>query len=465
MDVQNYYKTPIVRKKIAEYCGAEDCEPSKFTCEYLVGVKEGITNNEFFLSVPNDKIFWLFDIGADIFRSVWDREAVIFVLDFEYYNLLYPAEAYFKPYDVYYKLEEIYQRLKSIYQRYKLNYISIQTGQGYHFVFKLKFTDKLFSKLLSLGYLEPTLKGKYNSTSVRRKKTVPEEVGLAFHTAGRIIEFICYKLFNQLKDYKGLPVVYSDVSVGNKNKEAISLDLSMYADPIYMRDVRVPFSVYQKHRIYHKFKLTTQNIPPFVVLVRENNVEQYFNNFEEVVKTRTDIKKVVDLAEKISCKIPDSGDGLDILLEDYKSSHLYKIHKQFDSCEHDDPNIWWRTYDRFETKILPLCVRHCLEHPNDHLLKPTNLQTLTRVLLKLGWHPKHIAGLVRSKYERNYGWGDTWYKYDAASRANFYVRLYSDLILTGIDKEEDLNCWSHYEKGCCWEPNCGFKLENYKFVN
>ena len=465
MDVQNYYKTPIVRKKIAEYCGAEDCEPSKFTCEYLVGVKEGITNNEFFLSVPNDKIFWLFDIGADIFRSVWDREAVIFVLDFEYYNLLYPAEAYFKPYDVYYKLEEIYQRLKSIYQRYKLNYISIQTGQGYHFVFKLKFTDKLFSKLLSLGYLEPTLKGKYNSTSVRRIKTVPEEVGLAFHTAGRIIEFICYRLFNQLKDYKGLPVVYSDVSIGNKNKEAISLDLSMYADPIYMRDVRVPFSVYQKHRIYHKFKLTTQNIPPFVVLVRENNVEQYFNNFEEVVKTRTDIKKVVDLAEKISCKIPDSGDGLDILLEDYKSSHLYKIHKQFDSCEHDDPNIWWRTYDRFETKILPLCVRHCLEHPNDHLLKPTNLQTLTRVLLKLGWHPKHIAGLVRSKYERNYGWGDTWYKYDAASRANFYVRLYSDLILTGIDKEEDLNCWSHYEKGYCWEPNCGFKLENYKFVN
>ena len=103
-----------------------------------------------------------------------------------------------------------------------------------------------------------------------------------------------------------------------------------------------------------------------------------------------------------------------------------------------------------------------MEHPNDHLLKPTNLQTLTRVLLKLNWHPKHIAGLVRSKYERDYGWGDTWYKYDAASRANFYVRIYSDLVLTGVDKEEDLNCLSHYEKEYCWEPNCGFKLENYK---
>ncbi|MCX7940568.1 MAG: hypothetical protein N2555_02195, partial [Endomicrobia bacterium] len=113
---------------------------------------------------------------------------------------------------------------------------------------------------------------------------------------------------------------------------------------------------------------------------------------------------------------------------------------------------------------LPPCVRHCLIEPNDHLLKPTNLQTLTRVLIKLGWHPKHIAGLIRSKYERNYGWGEIWYKYDAASRANFYVRIYSDLILTGIDKEEDLNCWSHFEKGYCWQPNCGFKLENYRLT-
>jgi hypothetical protein len=78
-----------------------------------------------------------------------------------YYNLLYPAEEYFKLYDVYYKLEEIYLRIKNIYQKYKLNYIPIQTGQGYHFVFKLPLTNPLFSQLLSLGYLEPTLKGKY----------------------------------------------------------------------------------------------------------------------------------------------------------------------------------------------------------------------------------------------------------------------------------------------------------------
>ncbi|MCS7151591.1 MAG: hypothetical protein NZ928_04305, partial [Endomicrobia bacterium] len=406
---------------------------------------------------------WLLEIGADIFRTVWDREATLFILDFEYYNIAYPAEAYFKPYDVFYKLEEIYQRVKDLYKRYNLNFISIQTGQGYHFVFKVPFGTKQHNELVNLAYIEPTLQGKYNSISGRRKKKVSEETGKGFHMAGRLIEYICHKLLGNLKDYHGLPVVFGDVSVG-KNREAIALDLSMYADPIYMRDIRIPFSIYQKHRIYDKFKLSTQNIPYFAVLVRENKNIIYFNNPTDIIDIRNDEKKILDVASMTTCEIPDNTEFLNTLIKRYQSSKLYKIHKQFDSCEHDPPEIWYKTYDKFNINILPPCVRHCLIEPNDHLLKPTNLQTLTRVLIKLGWHPKHIAGLIRSKYERNYGWGEIWYKYDAASRANFYVRIYSDLILTGIDKEEDLNCWSHFEKGYCWQPNCGFKLENYRLT-
>ncbi|MCX7940803.1 MAG: hypothetical protein N2555_03420, partial [Endomicrobia bacterium] len=103
IDILKYYKSSIVQQRMSEYCGSKDVDPSKFTCEYLVGVKEKITNNEFYLSVENDKFFWLLEIGADIFRTVWDREATLFILDFEYYNIAYPAEAYFKPYDVFYK--------------------------------------------------------------------------------------------------------------------------------------------------------------------------------------------------------------------------------------------------------------------------------------------------------------------------------------------------------------------------
>jgi len=117
----------------------------------------------------------------------------------------------------------------------------------------------------------------------------------------------------------------------------------------------------------------------------------------------------------------------------------------------------------FNLASLPPCVKYPLENPNDNLLKPTNIQLVTRVLMKLGWHPKHIAGLVRSKFERDYKWGSTWFKYDAQSRGNFYVRQFSGLIIDGLDKEIDLNCVSHKQKGYCVKPvGCPFNLANYK---
>ncbi len=459
-NIKEYYKNISVQQKISQYCGSSELDPEKFSCEYLVGVKENITKSDFFLSVNNKKFFWLLDIGADIFRSVWDKNFTLFVLDFEYYNIKYNAEAYFNPQKVYFKLEEIYQRFKKIYDYYKINFITIQTGQGYHFVFKVPFESKSHQELLSIGDIESTLKGKYSTVSQRRQKKVSTICGQGFHNAGRILEYLSNVLYKNLKDYKGLPVVYGDVSVG-KNKEAISIDLSMYADPIYLRDIRVPFSSYQKHKIYSKFKFSTQNIQPFIVLPREYLGKEYFG-YKELLSMRTDFKKILSYAQEVDCIIPENDISLTKIINDYKNSSLFKIHSEFDKVEHDKPNMWSKTYDIFDTNILPLCVRHCLICPNEHLLKPTNLQTLTRVLLKLGWHPKHIAGLVRSKYERDFGWGKEWFKYDAASRANFYIRIYSDLILSEIDKEEDLNCLSHYEKGYCYKPNCGFKLENYK---
>jgi hypothetical protein len=107
-------------------------------------------------------------------------------------------------------------------------------------------------------------------------------------------------------------------------------------------------------------------------------------------------------------------------------------------------------------------VAYCLRVPNDNLLKPTNIQALTRVLMAMSWHPKHVAGLMRSKLERDYGWGTQWFRYDAATRADCYVRLFAGLVACGVDAAEDLNCLSHAEKGYCIKPNCGFNLAHYK---
>jgi hypothetical protein len=177
---------------------------------------------------------------------------------------------------------------------------------------------------------------------------------------------------------------------------------------------------------------------------------------------RQDFARSQKYAATVRTVIPESSEGVLQLIKSYKASKLFRFHSYFDAAEHDPQERWPETYDRFDLNELPPCIAYCLRFPNDNLLKPTNIQALTRALMKLGWHPGHIAGLIRSKLERDYGWGVQWLKYDASTRANFYVRLFSGLIADGIDQEEDLNCSSHKEKGYCLQTDCFNNLEDYK---
>jgi hypothetical protein len=103
-----------------------------------------------------------------------------------------------------------------------------------------------------------------------------------------------------------------------------------------------------------------------------------------------------------------------------------------------------------------------LEQPNELLLKPAGIQHIVRVLMAVGWHPRHIGGLIRSKYERNFGWGDYWFVYDAASRADFYVRLFAGQFAAGQDELIDFNCRSTQEKGYCPYSDCTQNLAVYR---
>jgi hypothetical protein len=91
-----------------------------------------------------------------------------------------------------------------------------------------------------------------------------------------------------------------------------------------------------------------------------------------------------------------------------------------------------------------------LEAPNDLLLKPAGIQLVTRLLLALGWHPRHIAGLIRSRFaDPAHGWGVDWSEYEPGTRADFYTRLFAGLWKCGVDQLVDFNCVSTMEKGFC----------------
>ena len=249
------------------------------------------------------------------------------------------------------------------------------------------------------------------------------------------------------------------VGRSKRGREAISVDLSMYGDPIHMRDVRTAFSTHQKHKVMrHKVgDEIARNIP----------VQTCIPTGELSLKDRLEMRRHFQLTSEWAAasgpmKIPSANAGFLNLIDEYRKSRLFEFHRYFDSTEHDPWNVWPRTYDKFDLRTIPPCVAFALQQPNPHLLKPTNLQALTRTLMGIGWHPKHIAGLVRSKFERPYGWEGGWQKYDATTRADFYIRLFAGQIWTGLDQHLDHNCISHQQKGYCLRPFCGYSLGDYR---
>jgi hypothetical protein len=150
------------------------------------------------------------------------------------------------------------------------------------------------------------------------------------------------------------------------------------------------------------------------------------------------------------------------LIRSYETSETARFHRWFYSEEHEVPEMWQYTYDMLPLEILPSCVRFILQNPNDLLLKPAGIRQVVRVMLSLGWHPRHIAGLIRSKFERNYGWGREWYFYDAATRADFYTRVFSGMIKTGRDNLEYFDCVPGKQMKYCFNEQDTCDLEPFK---
>ncbi|MEY3481782.1 MAG: hypothetical protein RIQ71_2557, partial [Verrucomicrobiota bacterium] len=126
-----------------------------------------------------------------------------------------------------------------------------------------------------------------------------------------------------------------------------------------------------------------------------------------------------------TAKIPDQTTGTEHLLHHYLGSDLRKFHEFYHSAQHDDPRRWPETYDHTPLNDLPGGARDALRRPNDLLLRPVGMKNVTRSLIQRGWHPRHIAGLIRSKFERDYGWGDEWKDYSPALRADYYTRIFA----------------------------------------
>jgi hypothetical protein len=274
----------------------------------------------------------------------------------------------------------------------------------------------------------------------------------AFAGLGKVMEYLALRI--KLQSGPGpLPVLISAVLVPpqQRGREMISLDITEYGDPLNTRTIRIPFSVYLKPwRSAHIHEQTFNNDYPLIFLIPTDGMD-----YRRTMEVMRDPAAVIALARRTCMIIPEQAEGTGRLLEDYRRSELHGFHEWFYSSEHDEPEDWHRTYDLTPLGELPACLSYCLEHPNDLLLKPAVIRQLTLVLMARGWHPRHIAGLIRSKFERNYGWGAQWYIYNAAMRADFYVRAFAGSILTGADRLKNLACVLKKDQPDCPCCSCG----------
>jgi hypothetical protein len=235
----------------------------------------------------------------------------------------------------------------------------------------------------------------------------------------------------------------------------LSIDLSEYGDPLHSRMIRIPYTVYRKpwlSGLFGGMDGRPQLSKFFALPLHEMDLMQ-------LIRIRHQPDAILALAKRAGVGIPLQEHGTARLLDDYLRSPLCEFHRAYYAIPQEHPAQWPQTYDPLPLATLPPCAAHVLATPNDWLLKPSGIQLVTRCLLAAGWQPRHIAGLVRSKFANPaYQWGERWHHYDPAMRAEFYVRLFTGQIATGLDAGVDFNCVSQQEKQFCWNP-CGCSLE------
>lgn len=440
----SFYAQPAVRQRLIEFCGADHLEQA--TAVYITHT-DGCAYDRRELRPPVE-LDWFLERHLDIARSLADTESLLLHLDLEYVNFDAPAAAFADPQRAFDLQEPVVREIEALLLGWGIRPLHLITGQGHHFVWRIRRSSEVARRITTLNpapelvphcleHLPPLLTGHLDAAAQE-----------AFAALALLAEYIAQEIKRRAAPNCPLPVEITAVHVGpcaTRQREMISIDISEYGDPLHTRMIRMPFTAYLKPSA-RKLVRSAGTLQPALRAIPLHEMD-----CRQALQVRRSDVKTAELARRACVRIPLQEEGTAHLLEQYLASRLRRFHEYYYSARHDPRHLWPQTYDRTPLETLPGCARRLLEQPNDLLLKPAGMQLVTRCLLADGWHPRHIAGLIRSKFENPaYGWGINWGDYEAGTRADFYTRLFAGLLATGVDRLIDFNCTSTLEKGFCF---------------
>jgi hypothetical protein len=449
--VAAYYRDAEVRARLLEYCGAADGdEPSAV---FVVGLDPDERPYPSWLGsthVPCASLGTLCDRGWDLSRALWDTRALIFALDLDYQSLDYPGEPFTHASEVFFKLESAYGAVCTVLRHFGLHALMLATGRGYHFVGQIPLDDTVVDVLAELAAVPSW----YETYQARRpigvRAEMTERQARAAMGLALIIEYIAHVVMTHTARHSLIPVVVNGTTVGSGlvGRECVSLDFSHSGDPLDVRHLRMAFSTYQWHRARPDiFGAGVAARPPLVALPRH---QRSLTNF---LLNGRDLTAAQLAARRMTAVLPDVAQGVERVVDRYRQSPLARFHAEFAAERSTDDAT-----PRVVPFDLPPCITRPLQQPNDLLLKPEYLQNLVRSLLARGWRASEVAAVVLREYERDCGWGDRWTRLDPRTRADFDVRVFAGLVVTGVDPLIDFNCTSSQEKQLCPLAGCDHDL-------
>ena len=453
MTAAEYLRLPAVRDRIREFCGSNgpDDPPS---CAFISRLPRTPypTWEDAVRSSPVD-LPRVLDLGMDVARSLWDYRWLLVHLDLDYMNPAAPADVFLRPLHAYERLEPLAAVVRRELAALDLPLRWTMTGRGYHVSGVVPLASPIVDRLAAAGRMAATRALDDRLAPGRWQIRPPAAHDEAALGLGLVLESLAHRVLRRA-GWDAIPVVLDNVEVGvaGEGREAASFDLSYLGDPLETRQVRVDFGTYQTPRTRPDMFGAASALPPFAAVPCGDRP------FEWLLEHARPLEEAARLAEGARSVLPDVSAGVARLLDAYEGSPVAAFHRDYYAVPIPAPESWTATYDAFDPHTLPPCVAEPLECPNDRLLRPAVLQHVARALLAAGWHPRHVAGLVLAKYARDQGWGSRWRRLDPARRADFDVRVFAGLVLTGLDRGVDFNCVSAQEKGLCPLSGCRHDL-------
>ncbi len=428
---QSYYNDPFVRSRIIEFLGGMSID-SATACFISAGAQPLAPGYK--VDNPRELSSYL-GRKDELFRSLWDTNCFLLHLDVEYVNFDFPAEVYLDPVRAFDLQQPAVVGIQKVLLSFGISPLHVLTGRGHHFIWKIHINSPAFDKLVQLGYLSSHQKKTYAKPHPPDDEPVCGRLAKAFSGGGMVMEYVAHNILDEAADKMKIPLELTAVKVGQQIRgcEMVSLDISEYGDPLYTRSIRVPYSNYLKPW-HSRGVITSDTVSQIPTLFLIPHQEFDINEGLSIMRNENLVRQ---LAQYAGVGIPDFTENTLTLIDRYMQSEVRKFHTSFYARAYHGPNVWADTYDKFSYTQLPKFAANVLNYPNDALLIPSCIRNLVRALISQDWAPHHIAGLIRSRYERDYGWGNQWYVYDASMRAEFYTRLFSGLLLCGRDKLKD----------------------------